>query len=194
MRAWFERGLVCLVFALPAGVLLGCSGGTGAEDVGFMCEPGEGEMCTCPNGVESVAWCRLDGADFLPCECEGADEGFGDDTGDGDPGGDGDGDSGDGDGDSGDGDGDSGDGDGDPDPGDGDGDPGGPEQACYPGPNGVYSTRCYTSLSVCLIVLQLIQSPSFRDPPRVPANNGNSSHIRNTCGGAKDEGDMQLVS
>ncbi|PRQ06772.1 D-Ala-D-Ala carboxypeptidase family metallohydrolase [Enhygromyxa salina] len=146
MPARIDRALLCLLLAAPAGLYLGCSEGTGAEDVGIVCDPGEGQMCTCASGLSSVAWCRVDGAGFLPCECEAGDEGFGGETassGDGDAGdgdGDGDGDSGDGDDDSGDGDGDTGDG--DPETGDGDGDGDGDpnlDQACYPGPNDDYS-------------------------------------------------------
>jgi hypothetical protein len=156
--------MLCLTFAAPLGFGLGCSGGTGYEDTGFLCNPGEGQMCDCPGGSTSVAWCAADGSGFLPCECEAGDEGFGDetvgdpDTGDGD--GDGDGDSGDGDGDGGDGDGDTGpgDGDGDTGPGDGDGD-GDPnlEEACYPGPQ--------EDWSVCFPIVALDPLPADYDYP-----------------------------
>jgi hypothetical protein len=129
----------CLALAAPLGYAFGCSAGTGYEDTGFLCEPGQGVMCNCPSGQVSVSWCSLDGSGYLPCECEAGDEGFGEETagtGDGDPDtGDGDPTTGDGDGD---GDGDAtgdgdGDGDGDQDTGDGDGEPN-LEEACYPGP------------------------------------------------------------
>jgi len=95
-------------------------------------------MCQCPDGQLSVSWCRHDGADYLPCECEAGDEGFADENGgDGDGDGEGDGDPGDGDPGDGDGDGEPGDGDGEPEPGDGDGDGDGEpsfDEACYLGP------------------------------------------------------------
>jgi hypothetical protein len=147
MRDAVVRAVLCLTLAGPTGWLLACAEGTGAEDAGIVCNPGEGLMCECEGGQISVSWCRYDGANFLPCECEGQDEGFAEETG---APGDGDGDSGDGDGDGESGDGDSGDGDGDGDgdgePGDGDGEPGDGDgdgdgdgepafdQACYLGP------------------------------------------------------------
>jgi hypothetical protein len=135
MQMVLVRALTCLALAAPLGYAIGCSAGTGYEDTGFVCEPGQGSMCECPSGQSSVSWCSLDGSGYLPCECEAGDEGFGDSTvGTGD--GDGDPDAGDGDGDStgdGDGDGSTGDGDGDPDTGDGDGEPN-LDEACYPGP------------------------------------------------------------
>ncbi|HLT35531.1 MAG TPA: hypothetical protein VK034_04575, partial [Enhygromyxa sp.] len=115
MRPAGFRAASCLLLAGPLGFALACAGGTGAEDAGIVCDPGEGRMCQCPDGQLSVSWCRHDGADYLPCECEAGDEGFADENG-----GDGDGD-GEGDGDP--GDGDPGDGDGDGEPGDGDGEP-----------------------------------------------------------------------
>ncbi|HVI03197.1 MAG TPA: D-Ala-D-Ala carboxypeptidase family metallohydrolase [Enhygromyxa sp.] len=154
MREAASRAVLCLILAAPTGVVLACAEGTGAEDGGLVCDPGEGMMCECESGLTSVAWCRHDGAGYLPCECEAGDEGFGEETGapgDGDGDGDGDGESGDGDGESGDGDGEPGDGDGDGEPGDGDGEPGDGDgdgdgepgdgdgepvfdQACYLGP------------------------------------------------------------
>ncbi|MFO7567988.1 MAG: D-Ala-D-Ala carboxypeptidase family metallohydrolase [Enhygromyxa sp.] len=145
MRQAGSRVVSCLFLAAPLalGFTLACAGGTGAEDAGFVCEPGEGRMCECPSGQTSVAWCRHDGADFLPCECEGADEGFAGETGDPGESGDGDGDGddqtgdgdGDGEGETGDGDGDeqTGDGDGEGETGDGDGEPNF-DEACYLGP------------------------------------------------------------
>jgi hypothetical protein len=135
MHTVLFRAISSVALAAPLGYALGCSAGTGYEDTGFVCEPGQGVMCECPGGQPSVSWCSLDGSGYLPCECEAGDEGFGDETvgttldsgdgdgdGDGDPTGDGDGDpTGDGDGD---GDGDTGDGDGEPIV----------EEACYPGP------------------------------------------------------------
>lgn len=121
MRA---ASVLSLILAAPLGFVLACAEGTGAEDAGIVCDPGDGQTCECPSGQMSVSWCRHDGADYLPCECEVGDEGFAPETGDGD----GDGESGDGDGD-----GESGDGDGDGEPGDGDADPNF-EEACYLGP------------------------------------------------------------
>jgi hypothetical protein len=137
MQVGLSRAILCLALAAPLGYALGCSAGTGYEDTGFLCEPGQGVMCDCPGGQASVSWCSLDGSGYLPCECEAGDEGFGDETigpGDGDGDGDGDPTTGDGDGDgdsTGDGDGD-GDGDSTGD-GDGDGEPN-LDEACYPGP------------------------------------------------------------
>ncbi|KIG12599.1 Dipeptide-binding ABC transporter, periplasmic substrate-binding component [Enhygromyxa salina] len=170
MPAWTDRALLCLLLAAPAGLFLGCSEGTGAEDVGIVCDPGEGQMCTCASGLGSVAWCRIDGTGFLPCECEAGDEGFGGETaGDGDGDGDGDTGDGDGDGDTGDGDGETGDGDtgdGDADTGDGDGD-GDPilDQACYPGPNDDYS--------VCFPIVVPAPLPAGYDYPAPYQGNPN---------------------
>jgi hypothetical protein len=138
MRQAGSRAVSSLLLAAPLalGFILACAGGTGADDAGFVCDPGEGRMCECPSGQPSVAWCSYDGADFLPCECdgEGGDEGSADETGE--PG-DGDGDPGDGDGDGetgdGDDDGETGDGDGDGETGDGDGEPNF-DEVCFLGP------------------------------------------------------------
>ena len=179
VRSWMDflglganpgRGLTLCV-GLGLGWGLACAGGTGSEDVGLECDPGEGMMCVCPNGQTSVAWCKLDGSGFADCECEAGDEGFGDETGgdgEGDTSGDGDGDgdTGDGDGDSGgDGDGDSG-GDGDGDTGgDGDGDTGGDgdgdgepayDEICYPGPA--------EDFSVCFPLVTPAPSPDYDYP------------------------------
>ena len=76
-----SRAALCLILAAPTGVVLACAEGTGAEDGGLVCDPGEGMMCECESGLTSVAWCRHDGAGYLPCECEAGDEGFGEETG-----------------------------------------------------------------------------------------------------------------
>jgi hypothetical protein len=163
MRQAGFRAISCLFLAAPLGFVLACSGGTGAEDSGFVCEPGQGQMCECPNGAPSVSWCRHDGADYLPCECEAGEEGFNDEgfPGDGDGDGDGDGEPGDGDGEPGDGDGDGepgdGDGDGDGEPGDGDGDQPNFDQACYLGPA--------KDNSVCFPLVSLNPLPSGYDYP-----------------------------
>lgn len=146
-----RQSITSLSWGLPLGLALACSAGTGYEDTGFVCEPGQGMMCACPGGANSVSWCAPDGSGYLPCECEAGDEGFGDETlgpvdtgdGDGDGGGDGDGSPGDGDGGPGDGDGD-----GDGSPGDGDGDPN-LDEACYPGPQEDW-TVCFPLVSPAL--------------------------------------------
>ncbi len=60
---------------------LGCSEGTAADEVGDECSFGEGVMCNCPDGSQSVAWCRLDGFGYGPCECGEGNESLGDEGG-----------------------------------------------------------------------------------------------------------------
>lgn len=161
MASAARRGLLGVLLGGVGALGLACAGGTGVEEGGVLCEPGLGQMCTCPGGQSSVSWCRADGQGFLPCECEGGDEGFGEEetgfstsfTTNGDGDGDGSG-NGDGDGDptdsdsssaSGDGDGDSdsdSDGESTGSTGDGDGDEPNLDEACYPGPQEDY-TVCF---------------------------------------------------
>ncbi|NVB40452.1 hypothetical protein G6O69_21610 [Pseudenhygromyxa sp. WMMC2535] len=63
------------------GLSWGCSVGTGAEDGEIVCDYGDGLMCTCADGSESVRWCSLDGSGYGPCECGEGGEGFADEVG-----------------------------------------------------------------------------------------------------------------
>ena len=177
LKLWLGLGL-------PFAAGLACAGGTASDEGALLCEPGVGQMCICPNGQSSVEWCRNDGLGYLPCECEGGDEGFGESgsgmwgDGDGDPGtGDGDGEPGTGDGDgepgTGDGDGDPttcGDGDGDATTsGDGDGDA--LCEACYPGPNEDYT--------VCFDLVMPDPLPAGYDYP--PPYQGNANYRAPIC-------------
>jgi hypothetical protein len=70
-----------VILGVSIGFAVGCSEGTGLDDTGDFCEYGEGQMCGCPGGGGSVAWCLPDETAFGPCECEGGDEGFADEVG-----------------------------------------------------------------------------------------------------------------
>ncbi len=61
--------------------VLACSEGTGVDETADACEYGQGQMCECPGGGGSVAWCLPDQTGYGPCECEGGEEGFADEVG-----------------------------------------------------------------------------------------------------------------